>query len=214
MFVLIDQDDSGKRHFPFGKGFSDYDLNTAFQPVNLVQLPISIFTNDANETGEPLTLVRREDAQKELAAFRHLANHVARELLLIQYGKTDSQQFVLLDDETFDVATIVLSLDRAKKEERFSVRLFSDKGAVQKILHPSYLRCRDPRTGDILEDGPFRCDTFSVDVQEDDGSDPTIIKTKASTGNDLQASSLQKLNGEDDMDLRWNGLMEQRSYIR
>lgn len=182
--MRIPKDESGKRHFPFGKGFSDIDLSTAFDPINLVQLPISILTNDANETGEPLTLVRPREAQKELVAFRHLANHVARELLLIQYGKTDSQQFILLDDETFDVATTVLSLDRGKNEEKFSVRLFSDTGAVQKLLHPSSLRCRDPRTGDILEDSPFRAsfEMASDDGREDEGDDPTIIKTKASTG--------------------------------
>uniref|UniRef100_A0A7S2YAX9 Gamma-butyrobetaine hydroxylase-like N-terminal domain-containing protein n=1 Tax=Entomoneis paludosa TaxID=265537 RepID=A0A7S2YAX9_9STRA len=36
------------------------------------------------------------------------------------------------------------------------MRLFSSSGAVQKRIFPSELRSRDPKTGDIIEDSPFR----------------------------------------------------------
>lgn len=111
-------------------------------------------TTEANDSGVPLCLARPSEAEEELAAFAALADNVAAELLKLQYGKTDDSLVVKLDGETFDTSTLQLSLD--KTTGTFLVRLYSEAGATQKRVSPQSLRSRDPRTGEIIPDSPFR----------------------------------------------------------
>jgi hypothetical protein len=160
-------DDTGQRHYPFGKGFMEHPAEpknvVSDVPVKVVQLPISIVTNDANDSGIPLTLSRPKEAKKELLAYQLLSNIVSEELLRLQYGVSSNDETAELvtfdavsDGETytFDVANITLHLD--KSNEKFMVRIFSETNAVQlTIPSPSDLRARDPRTGDVMTDSPY-----------------------------------------------------------
>lgn len=117
-------------------------------------------TNDANEQGNPLTISRPAEADIELTAYRELADTVSRELLLLQFGsgQTEGTEFVAFNDtdEKFDLSSVVLSLSRVKSDEQVTVRLVSGTGAIQKHIAASDLRCRDPKTGDLIPDSPFR----------------------------------------------------------
>ena len=162
-------DDTGKRHYPFGKGFMDHQEEqrsvVSDIPVKVVQLPISIVTNDANDSGIPLTLSRPKEATRELLAYNLLSNIVAEELLRLQYGSPSNDEmaelvtFAATNNEeiyTFNVANVSLHLDKQKGNEKLIVRIFSDTNAVQMtISSPSDLRARDPKTGDIMTDSPY-----------------------------------------------------------
>ena len=158
------QCDGGGRHYPFGNGaqaaFLSPDKYVDFKSSNVFQLPISTLTNDANDSGVPLCLSRPEQATEELRIFEELALAVARELLLLQHGRSrsdsggvDQPEMVVFagSDERFDIATTHLSVDYA--EEGFLVRLFSDIGAIQLTLSAQELRSRHPKTGEKLELG-------------------------------------------------------------
>lgn len=116
---------------------------------------MSIYTNDSNEDGVPLTLERPAGAILELQAYEQLAGIVSGELLQTYYGTTESSENIKFHDSTeeFPVATVDLSLDSMTKE--FIVRLYGPSGALQKRLRAAQLRARDPRTGDVIEDSPF-----------------------------------------------------------
>jgi hypothetical protein len=127
---------------------------------NVFQLPISTLTNDANDSGVPLCLSRPENATEELTVFEQLACAVAKELLLLQHGRSrsdnggvDEPGMVVFagTDGRFNVATTHLSMDYA--EEGFLVRLFSDGGAAQLSLSAQELRSRHPKTGETLDLG-------------------------------------------------------------
>jgi cellulose biosynthesis protein BcsQ len=180
------EDDSGRRHFPFGKGFSGSDL---VQPgtigganVSLVELPISVALNDANDDGIPLTMSRPKGATKELSAYELLCDVVSKELLHVQYGSgfiDGLSEFVAFNthpDKSFDVSNVTLSLDRAKGNETLTVRIFSESDAIQWHIAPSRLRSRDPKTGDSILNSPFLNDDDSKDQSLD--SDPVVTETK------------------------------------
>ncbi|KAL7569079.1 hypothetical protein ACA910_016919 [Epithemia clementina (nom. ined.)] len=150
--------EGGKKHYPFGSG-SINDWKGAKVPTT-VQFPISPSANDATETGVPLCLARPERAAEELGSFRKLAAAVSRELLRVHYGDTEADEYVEIpsnhSDEAFAVASIQLSLDKTNSPPHIVLRLFSASGATQQRIHPAGLRSRDPRTGDVIEDSPFR----------------------------------------------------------
>lgn len=132
--------------------------------VSLVQIPISVKTNDANDGGSPLTISRPKEAAKELAAFRDLAAIVSRELLQLQFGSsTEGQEMVTFEADRieFDVATATLLLAKTKGRENFTVRLVSDSQAVQLSVPPAQLRSRDPKTGDTMPDSPYLAEEAS-----------------------------------------------------
>lgn len=180
---MLQKDDTGKTHYPFGRGFvADGDGADLTKGVQVVRLPISIAANDANETGVPLTLQRPSNATVELDAYRELANAVSKELLLLQYGSPegkDNKQLVVFDldpDHEFDVSTVTLSLDKSKAgSEKLLVRLLSDSTAIQLTLLPSHLRSRNPKTGDLLSESPF----LNLDGSGDeDTQDAVVTKTR------------------------------------
>lgn len=182
------EDDNGKKHFPFGKGFSANEqlenatVSCAGANVSLVQLPISVALNDANDDGIPLTMSRPEDATKELAAYELLTNIVSKELLRVQYGAgfidglSEYVTFNTHPDKSFDVSNVTLSLDRARGNEAMTVRIFSESDAIQWHIAPSQLRSRDPKTGDSIPNSPFMNDEISKDQSLD--SDPIVTETK------------------------------------
>lgn len=138
----------------------------------MFQLPISTLTNNANDNGTPLCLSRPENATEELAVFEQLACAVAKELLLLQHGRSrsddggvDEPGMVVFEgtDERFNIATTNLSMDYA--EEGFLVRLFSDGGATQLSLSAQELRSRHPKTGEKLDLG--------VKDEQDNGKPPS-----------------------------------------
>ena len=124
----------------------------------MFHLPISTVTNDANDRGEPLCLLRPDAAIEELDVFYQLATALSKELLLIQHGRSrsddggvDEPVSVVFGDseERFDVATTHLSLDPSKSG--FQVRMFSNDGATQLSLSAQELRSRHPKTGEKLD---------------------------------------------------------------
>jgi NUBPL iron-transfer P-loop NTPase len=161
------QDDTGKIHYPFGRGFAEGG-NGLSNDVEMVQLPISIAANDANERGVPLTISRPDAAVAELTAYRDLARLVSRELLLLQYGSPNERRLLVVFDsdpeQYFDVASVTLSLDKSKGAEKLFVRLVSDSTAVQRVVSPALLRSRNPKTGDTMADSPF------LEVDNDEAS--------------------------------------------
>jgi Mrp family chromosome partitioning ATPase len=145
--------EGGGRHYPFGKGQLLQD-----EMKNTFQLPISTITNDANDSGSPLSLARPSEAVEELAVLERIATELSREMLLTQHGKSDvradnSQPHKVVfsnssADDEFDVASTHLTVT----EEGFLARFFSDKGAMQIPIPAENLRVRHPKTGEILEE--------------------------------------------------------------
>ena len=144
--------DGGGKHYPFGKGVLEEKMQNVFQ------MPMSTVTNDANDTGVPLTLARPSEASEELAVMEKLAAAVSREMFLAQHGKSDSSLETSqahkvtfpnsTADDDFDVASTHLTVN----EEGFLARFFSEKGAMQIPIPAENLRVRHPKTGDILEE--------------------------------------------------------------
>lgn len=157
--------------------------------TNLVQLPISTTTNDANDAGEPLCLKRPDNAKEELAAFSKLAQNVSKELLKLQYGQSDDKQLVTFgtDPQQFDVSTVQLGIDKISGGA-FSVRIYSESGATQIKVAPVELRSRDPKTGERLEGNPYK------EALERAPSDPMVTKTstKEKKSPSLVASRVEK----------------------
>jgi hypothetical protein len=168
------QCEGGTKHYPFGRGMSDPsaakgDVSTG----RIIQLPISTTTNDANDAGEPLCLLRPEAASVELLAFSTLANNVSKELLKLQYGRNDNLEVVTFgtDTQTFDVSTIQLSLAKVAGDG-FVARLYSESGATQEQITGAKLRSTDPKTGDELESSPFK------DKIKSSNQDPMVTETR------------------------------------
>lgn len=182
------EDGNGQRHFPFGKGLSSFDSvnnsKMSASNVSIVQLPISVALNDANDDGIPLTMSRPNDAAKELDAYELLTDIVSKELLRVQYGSgfTDGvSEFVTFSthpEKIFDAANVTLSLDRARGNETLTVRIFSDSDALQWHILPSQLRSRDPKTGDTILDSPFLIEDEPSELSSH--SDPVVTRTQAS----------------------------------
>eukprot|EP00521_Asterionellopsis_glacialis_P009171 CAMPEP_0195286222 /NCGR_PEP_ID=MMETSP0707-20130614/3757_1 /TAXON_ID=33640 /ORGANISM="Asterionellopsis glacialis, Strain CCMP134" /LENGTH=527 /DNA_ID=CAMNT_0040345829 /DNA_START=39 /DNA_END=1618 /DNA_ORIENTATION=- len=154
--------EGGGRHYPFGRGIQDLSKlendHLDFKSSNVFQLPISVRTNEANDSGAPICLARPDDAKEELLVFEQLANAVSKELLLIQNGVSSehigglgSPHTVTFhgEAEEFDVATTHMSVDSEK--EAFIVRLFSEKGATQVSVLGEDLRFRHPKTGEKMD---------------------------------------------------------------
>ena len=183
--------EGGGKHYPFGRGLEldKGNSNGTFMGVsNLIQLPISEIANVASDSGEPFCLARKEESVEELFAFEELANAVSGELLKMQFGKLESQTNVTFAEtqEVFDVATVHVSLD--KPSETFTVRLFGESGAMQRKVRAASLRARDPKTGEILEDTPFK------DLVEDSSDEiiVTIHQTKAKKSPSIVPTAIQK----------------------
>lgn len=142
----------GVRHFPFGKGFSQFlkenKVMVNMDEESVCQMPISQVANDANDSGIPLSITRPSEAKRELAAFRKLAKVVAKELFRMPFSKTGDSDFVIFKDgeEKFDLSTVQLSKDN----DSLLLRVFSEEGALQMRFDPKELRNRDPKTGDII----------------------------------------------------------------
>lgn len=153
--ALILQSDDGKKHFPLGKGIVGKERLGGIVPEKVIEMPLSVFTSDANDNGNPLVLARPAAATRELEAYRILARDVSSELLKTYYGTTESSESVKFRDSTeeFAVASVDLSLDNMTKE--FIVRLYGPSGALQRRVLAAQLRARDPRTGDVIDDSPF-----------------------------------------------------------
>jgi hypothetical protein len=175
------EDDRGRKHFPFGRGFSESPEST-----DIVQLPISITANDANDAGRPLTLTRPKGAERELATFETLAKNVSREMLKLQYGSQGDQELVLFEESEamFDVATVSLSLEKGQSQT-FMVRLFSESGAIQRRVAPPDLRFRDPKTGESMTGSPLREESGKsapsgemVTVTKAGKTSPSVIPTR------------------------------------
>lgn len=172
------KDDTGKKHYPFGKGFvdtnnEDWLATQQNRSLNVIQLPISVSMSDANESGVPLTLDRTTpNTEKELLAYQSLAHVVSRELLRLQYGHSNDDETVFVSfgekNERYDVNSVSLTLSKSNSDDKlFVIRLFSDSGAVQQEVKPSELRGRDPRTGDKIPHSPFGKE------ESNDGSNPS-----------------------------------------
>lgn len=118
------------------------------QRTNVCRLPISSAANDANEKGIPLSLSRPTMAATELDALAHLARAVSKELFRLPFKPENSTGSVSFEgsDERFELTSIQLSLDG----DEFSLRVFSEKGALQKRFNPKELRNRDPKSGMLL----------------------------------------------------------------
>ena len=152
------QCEGGTKHYPFGKG--SVNDSTKLKGPTTLQFPISSAANDATESAAPLCLTRPANAAEDLGLYEQLARTVSRELLRVHYGETESQHYITFPDEhlddTFAVATLQLNLEKTTSPASILLRLFSESGAIQKRIHPAALRSRDPKTGDIIEDSPFR----------------------------------------------------------
>jgi Mrp family chromosome partitioning ATPase/uncharacterized membrane protein YfcA len=155
MFSFPMQSDDGKKHFPLGKGIIGAERLGGISPEKVIEMPLSIFTCDSNDSGNPLVLSRPEGASRELDAYHTLAQDVSGELLHTFYGTSETVENVKFRDssEEFAVASVDLSLDKMSKE--FIVRLYNPSGALQRRVLAAQLRARDPRTGDVIEDSPF-----------------------------------------------------------
>jgi Mrp family chromosome partitioning ATPase len=193
------EDDSGKRHYPFGKGFMDISSSptTIGKEVKVVQLPISLFTNDANDVGVPLTISRPNDATAELTAYKLLSDIVSEELLRLQYGSTSQSGNIVLvnfdsySDINFDVANVSLSLDKTKGDEKLIVRIFSDSHAAQfYISTPSDLRSRDPKTGDVIADSPYLAINENLRNEETHNWSPDHVVTITKTSGKRSPSAI------------------------
>lgn len=160
--------EGGGKHYPMGRSLKDQQqtMSSLIDASSVIQLPISTVANEANDMGVPLCLSRPQSAQKELQAFESLARKVSAELLRLQFGSYDSnveKVYVTFDpseSKYFDVATIQLSLNKTQRnqpqgKEMFTVRLFAESGAIQKRIPAVVLRCRNPKTGEIIADSPF-----------------------------------------------------------
>jgi hypothetical protein len=93
---------------------------------------------------------------EELKAFERLGNVLCEKLLALQYAPSDSEFQVAFGNSAslFNVATLQLTKD--KTSDALVVRMYADQGAVQRKITPAQLRSRDPRSGTIIEDSPFR----------------------------------------------------------
>lgn len=115
---------------------------------NIVRLPISTATNDANDRGSPLSLTRREGAVEELNAFEELAEIVTKELLLQRYRVSEMLGTITIDGVDFEVESVNCSIEKGK--DNFQVRLFSNTSAKQVRIPASQVRGRDPKSGEFL----------------------------------------------------------------
>jgi hypothetical protein len=119
---------------------------------SFVSLPLSPLTNNSNELGDPLCLLRPEAAATELQAYHHLASAVSAELLKLEHLQSSDSESVTFDHDAsrpvFLLNTLQLSLDRTNpSSSHMLVRLYSDQGAVQKRFAAAELRHRDPKSG-------------------------------------------------------------------
>jgi hypothetical protein len=181
----------GTRHYPFGRGLESED-DKGFERASLVQLPISLLTNTANDEGVPLCLERPEDAKQELSAFQILADTVSEKLLKYQYGHRDDDGIGLVSfgasEESFDVSTVTMLMS---SDGTFTVRLFSETGAIQKQISPARLRSLDPKTGEEIPDSPF---LREAKESESSQSDPvvTVHKTKGKQSPSLIPTKVER----------------------
>jgi hypothetical protein len=170
----------------------DLDIGGGWSGANVIRMPISTHTHEANDSGEPLCLVRPEAAAVELDAFQLLADNVSRELLKIHYGTTETQGVVMLQDgdatDKFGISSVHLNVDVASKS--FLVRFFSASGAVQKRVSAAGLRARDPKTGTVLDDSPFKKHLRDETSSDFLSSTVTVHKTASAVNKEKDHPSL------------------------
>jgi hypothetical protein len=147
-----------------------------------VQLPISLAMNDGNETGEPIILKTSQELSHEQDAFKRLADHVSRHLLLTQYGHPDHEKTLVHfegETATFSLESLTLKLQPGSTES-LTVRCVSSEGASQHSFQPARLRSRDPATGELIPDSPFLDEASSPTIQIDHSSSTGRIPYKPS----------------------------------
>lgn len=164
---------TGKQRI-FGKGSGsatmDFGTSAAASP-SVIEMPLSPAINDCNEQRHPLMLQRPEHAGMEIAAYEELAQVVSTELLRLHYGVSstaDSHTVTFASDmeQSFDLSTLILKIDKTGEHASFTVRFVSASKALQVPIQPAQLRSVDPKTGEILPGSPF-----SVHITEDDSND-------------------------------------------
>jgi Mrp family chromosome partitioning ATPase len=186
------QCESGIKHYPFGSGFAGLSMSLAnipnLDPQSICQLPISELANDANETGIPICLSRPEGSEDILQAFDKLARTVSRELFRLPYRSQAGGGSVVVDDQRFDLSSVQL----AEEKGSLIVRFFSEGGALQKRILPKNLRCRDPKTGLVLDEQSTEID-HSLSTKSKKGMASMVshvkasaVKTSKSTDNSTQ----------------------------
>lgn len=125
---------------------------------DFVQIPISKFTNAANDEGRPLCLSRGEEAQSDFLCFKKLANSVCSKLFRLQHQRhfeqdngRNSELLVKFEncEKEFDVRSINLTVDIGSNEQ-FKVRFYSENGAYEVVISGEDLRSTDPKTGKKL----------------------------------------------------------------
>jgi len=149
--------EGGNRHYPFGKSIKAStdmlrEADSSLSEANIFQFPISSKTNEANDNGVPLCLDRPEDASTELDLFHQLSTTVAKELFLLEHGRSSAvsdESSVQIGSEIFNVASLQLTVDNDRKS--FLVRLFSDSGATQVQIEGDKLRTWHPKLGEAME---------------------------------------------------------------
>ena len=110
---------------------------------------------------------RPAHAQIELDTFDKIAENVASSILLQQYDRYNVYD-PSLDDTTSQYPTIEingkewevssLQLSAHPSDSKFSVRLYSDTGALELEINGEDLRMTHPKTGMRLEDSPSKVD--------------------------------------------------------
>ena len=144
------------------------EADSTLTDSKIFEFPISGKTNDANEEGIPLCLSRPVDAEVELNQFQNLASEIAKDLLLLQHGKsseTSDESAVRIGGQVFDVASLQLSVDNESKD--FVARFFCDSGATEVRIPGDKLRTWHPKLGEPME----------MDSDEDDTSDGMVTHT-------------------------------------
>jgi hypothetical protein len=174
--------DGGSKHYPFGRGLSE-KLKDSIATSNIIQLPISTLTNDANDSGSPLCITRPCEAAEELSAFEELARVVSKELMLLRYSVAEEAPLIRIDGVKFEVDSLSCSLEKGK--DTFVVRLFSESGAKQIRVPASQVRSRDPKSGETLlgksvaNDNAASLKSGMVTVHKaNEKNDPTFTPTR------------------------------------
>jgi len=136
------------------------EIGSNLNESNIFQFPISSRINEANDEGTPLCLSRPAEASIELDIFGQLSSTIARELLLLQHGRSSEladDSSIRIGGDTFDIASLQLSVDNSK--DMFVVRFFSESGATQVEIPGEKLRSWHPKLGEPME----------VETNEEDG---------------------------------------------
>lgn len=185
------QCEGGSKHHPFGQGLQGVSLPENISPLNIIQMPVSTLTNDANDSGAPICLTRPSEASDELAAFEQLAQVVSKGLLSLRYSDPEADGMIVVDGVSFELQSLSCSIVKGK--EAFSVRLYSETGATKVEIPAADIRGRDPKTGEMLSK-----DSRAKDSQSSSSTaDSMVTVTKATEAATLTRSSPPKTGKKD-----------------